>query len=375
MNDRVFSCFGVEPNSPEWLDWQWQYRNRITSADKLSEIISLGEKDKQEISLCLDGFRMAITPYFASLIDPEDSGCPIRMQTVPSINETRAYSWERKDPLNEERDSPVPGIVHRYPDRVLFLVTRHCATYCRHCIRKRHVGEEDFVIGKTEKERAIKYIADTPQIRDVLVSGGDPLTIGDGDLEDIISRLRAIEHVEIIRIGTRVPVTLPMRITPALLAVMKKYQPIWINTHFNHPCELTAESVKACEAIVDAGIPLGNQSVLLKNINDNTETMKELLLKLVKARVRPYYIYQCDLCEGIGHFRTRVETGIDIIRDITGNISGYAVPKFVIDAPTGGGKIPVNPEYIVSIDDEKVIMRNYNGDIYTYPQPIEDTCL
>ena len=369
MNDKVFSCFGVIPESPEWHDWKWQFKNRITSVDRLSEIISLSENEKKDVLVCLEGFRMAITPYFASLIDPDDRACPIRMQTVPSLYETRVLQWERKDPLNEESDSPVPGIVHRYPDRVLFLVTRQCATYCRHCIRKRHVGEEDFVIGKAEKERAMEYIASIPRIRDVLISGGDPLTISDDNLEDIISGLRSIEHVEIIRIGTRVPVTLPMRITPALLAMLKKYQPIWINTHFNHPCELTAESIKACEDIIDAGIPLGNQSVLLKNINDNTETMKELLLKLVKARIRPYYIYQCDLCEGIGHFRTRVETGIEILKSLTGNISGYAIPKFVIDAPNGGGKVPVNPEYVVSIDDEKIVMRNYKGDLYVYPQP------
>ena len=369
MNDRVFSSFNVAPGSPEWSDWRWQYRNRITSAEKLSEIISLDKNEKQEISICLNGFRMAITPYFASLMDPDDPGCPIRKQVVPSINETKILPWEKRDPLNEEQDSPVPNIVHRYPDRVLFLVTRQCATYCRYCIRKRHVGEEDFIIGETEKEKAIEYIAKTPQIRDVLISGGDPLTMNDANLEDIISRLRAIGHVEIIRIGTRVPVTLPMRITSALLTMLKEYQPIWINTHFNHPRELTTESIKACADVVDAGIPLGNQSVFLRNINDTTETMKELLLKLVKARIRPYYIYQCDLCEGTGHFRTKVETGIEIIENITGYISGFAVPKFVIDAPDGGGKIPIGPEYIVSIDDEKIVMRNYKGRIYTYPQP------
>jgi len=368
MNDRVSSHFGVAPDSPEWLDWKWQYRNRVTSVDTLSDIISLGEQEKQEVSLCLDRFRMAVTPYFASLMDPDDPGCPIRMQVVPSIQETRVFPWEKKDPLNEERDSPVPNIVHRYPDRALFLVTRQCATYCRYCIRKRHVGEEDYVIGEAEKERAIEYIARTRQIRDVLVSGGDPLTMGDAGLEDIISRLRAIEHVEVIRIGTRSPVTLPMRITPGLLAMLKKYHPIWINTHFNHERELTAESIRACADIVDAGIPLGNQSVFLRGVNDTAGTMKGLLLKLVKARVRPYYIYQCDLCEGIEHFRTKVEAGIKIMGELTGDISGFAIPKFVIDAPDGGGKIPVGPDYIVSMDDEKVVMKNYQGKIYTYPQ-------
>jgi lysine 2,3-aminomutase len=230
------------------------------------------------------------------------------------------------------------------------------------------VGEEDFVISEAEKAAAIDYIAKTPQVRDVLISGGDPLMMGDSELEDVVARLRAIRHVEVIRIGTRAPAALPMRITPALLAMLKKYHPLWINTHFNHPGELTGLSLKACADIVDAGIPLGNQSVLLRNINDDVETMKELLLKLVKARVRPYYLYQCDLCEGIEHFRTRVETGVEMIRSLTGQISGFAIPEFVIDAPNGGGKVPINPEYILSMDDEKVEMKNYKGDVYTYPQ-------
>jgi len=369
MNDRVFSFFGVSPGSPEWNDWRWQYGHRITTVDMLSKIISLTEKEQREIEASLGRFRMSITPYYASLMDPEDPACPIRMQAVPSINETFVQPWEMKDPLNEENDSPVPNIVHRYPDRVLFLVTRQCAMYCRHCVRKRYVGEEDFIISEAEKEKAIDYIAGTPQIRDVLVSGGDPLSMGDEKLEDIIARLRAIQHVEIIRIGTRVPVVLPMRITSSLLGMLKKYHPLWMNLHFNHPKELTAQSCKACTDIVDAGIPLGNQTVLLRNINDTTETMKELLLKLVRARVRPYYIYQCDLCEGIEHFRTRVETGIGIIRNLTGNISGFAIPRFVIDSPNGGGKVPLNPDFVVSLNDEKIEILNYEGRVYEYPQP------
>jgi len=369
MNSRLFSALDITPDSPEWLDWRWQYRNRITDVEELAEIISLSDRDKRDIEGCLAGFRMAITPYYASLMDPENPMCPIRLQAVPSMQETLVLPWETRDPLSEERDSPVTGVVHRYPDRVLLLVTRQCAAYCRHCVRKRQVGEEDYIIGEEEIEGALDYISRTPQIRDILISGGDPLTMADDRLESIIARLRAIEHVEIIRIGTRVPATLPMRITPNLLGMLKKYHPLWINTHFNHPSELTALSVQACEHIVDAGIPLGNQSVLLKNINDNTETMRQLLLGLVKARVRPYYIYQCDLCEGVGHFRTSVQTGIDIIRDLTGNISGFAVPRYVIDAPGGGGKIPVNPETIVGVDDGKLILRNYEGRLFTYPQP------
>ena len=369
MNDRVFSCFGVSPDSPEWHDWKWQYRNRIKDAGRLAEALPLSDREEQDLAACLDSLNMAITPYFASLIDPEDPDCPIRLQAVPSLKETHISPWEKKDPLDEESDSPVEHIVHRYPDRVLFLVTRRCAMYCRHCGRKRSTGEEGFFLGKAEMEAAVGYIAKTPQIRDVLISGGDPLTLDDEQLEDIVARLRAIPHVEIIRIGTRAPSTLPMRVTPELLAMLKKYHPIWINTQFNHPRELTPPSVKACGDIVDAGIPLGNQSVLLKGVNDDAGTMRELLLGLVKARVRPYYFYQCDLSEGTEHFRTRVETGIEIARSLTGNISGFAVPQFVVDAPGGGGKIPVNPEYVVSIDGDKAVMKNYKGETYTYPQP------
>jgi len=273
------------------------------------------------------------------------------------------------DPLSEERDSPVPHLVHRYPDRVLLLVTHQCAMYCRHCTRRRLVGEEDRSISERDLEAALDYIRQRPQIRDVLISGGDPLTLSDDRLERIVSALRGIEHVEIIRIGTRVPVVLPMRITPELLAMLKKYQPIWINTHVNHPRELTPETIAACGAIVDAGIPLGNQSVLLRGVNDDAAVMKELLLKLVKARVRPYYLYQCDLSQGLGHFRTDVRTGIEIIRQLTGNISGYAIPRFVIDAPDGGGKIPINPETVLSLDDREVVMLNFAGKTCTYPQP------
>jgi len=367
MNDRVYSYFRTTPDSPEWLDWKWQYHNRITDADTLGQVINLSDREKREVTLCLSSFGMAISPYFASLMDPDDPKCPIRMQAVPSIEETRVLPWESKDPLGEQNDTPVANIVHRYPDRVLFLVSRRCAMYCRHCIRKAHINDGEHFINEAEEEKAIEYIAKTPRIRDVLVSGGDPLIMDDARIEDIITRLRAIEHVEIIRIGTRVPSVLPMRVTPALLSILKKNHPIWMNIQFNHPRELTPAALKACMDIADAGVPLGNQSVLLRNINDDPETMKTLLLGLLKARVRPYYLYQCDLCEGAGHFRTEVQAGVEIIRRLTGNITGLAIPKFVIDAPGGGGKIPINPEYVVSINAEKVVMRNYEGDLYAYP--------
>jgi len=369
-NNRVLTRFNVTPESPEWLDWKWQYRNRITDADTLAEVIKLSNDEKREITACLSRYKMAVTPYFASLIDPDNPNCPVKMQAVPSISETRLFPWESEDPLDEDRDSPVPNIIHRYPDRALFLVTGKCAMFCRHCVRKRFLNDDGFIISEAETEKAIGYIKNTPAIRDVLISGGDPLTLDDSHLEDIIKRLRGIDHVEIIRIGSRTPATLPMRITHGLLTMLRKYHPIWINTQFNHLSELTPLSVKACADIVDAGIPLGNQSVLLRNINDDTESMKALLLGLVRARVRPYYLYQCDLCEGAEHFRTKVEDGIRIIRELTGNISGYAIPRFVIDAPGGGGKIPIDPQNIVTISDDYVALKNYLGHEYSYPQPL-----
>ena len=368
-NSQVFQLFNVTEESTEWNDWRWQYKNRIRDAEDLSRILGVSDVEKQDITGCLARFRMAVTPYYASLIDPCDPCDPVRMQSVPSIREMEAYPWEMIDPLYEEQISPVKNILHRYPDRALFLVTKCCAMYCRHCTRRRLVGEEDSAITDEETAVALEYIRKTPSIRDVLISGGDPLTLSDGRLETILSQLRKIEHVEIIRIGTRVPVTMPMRITYELLFMLKKYQPIWINTHFNHPKELTEDSIRACARIVDAGIPLGNQSVLLKGINDNLDIIKELMLKLIKARIRPYYLYQCDLNEGLEHFRTDVRTGINIIRCLTGSISGFAIPTFVIDAPGGGGKIPLSPEYLISIDDEKVIMENYLGETFQYTQP------
>jgi len=355
-----------------WNNWQWQLKNRIIDADGLKEVanISCGEEDV--INQCLKKFRMAITPYYAMLMDPDDPSCPIRRQAVPSVQEFDEYPGDLDDPLDEERSSPVENIVHRYPDRVLFLLTKKCAMYCRHCTRRRTVGEEDFSISTDSFQKAIAYIRERPQIRDVLLSGGDPLLMHDFKLEQIISALREIPHVEIIRIGTRTPVVLPMRINESLLSMLRKYHPIWINTHFNHPAELTPDAIAACARIVDAGIPLGNQSVLLKGVNDDADLLKELFTRLVKYRVRPYYLYQCDPVKGVGHFRTPVSRGIELIGSLRGNISGYAVPTFVIDAPGGGGKIPINPEYLISLDDEKAIMRNYKGEIYMYPNAGED---
>lgn len=354
-----------------WNDWKWQCAHRITTVAEIADFLGLSERVKDDVKRCLGTFRMAVTPYYATLIDPTDPDDPIKKICVPAVEETLPCENDMADPLGEEQDSPVPHIVHRYPDRVLFLVTLRCSTYCRYCTRRRVVGEEDRIITEPELRAALSYIRKRPEIRDVLISGGDPLVMSTEKLEHIIASVRAIPHVDIIRIGTRVPVVLPMRITGELLDMLKKYQPIWINTHFAHPREVTPEAERACAAIADAGIPLGNQSVLLRGINDDVETMKELLLKLVHMRVRPYYLYQCDLSKGIGHFRTTVEEGIDIIHALTGNISGYAVPKFVIDAPGGGGKIPVGYDYVLSRDDKEIVMENFRGEIYRYPQPVK----
>lgn len=359
----------IRQKYPLWDDWKWQFANRITTVQKLEKILPLPLQEKEEIAACLEKFRMAITPYYASLINPNDKNDPIRLQCVPSIKETYIDETDLADPLDEEGDSPVKHIVHRYPDRVLFLVTCKCSMYCRHCTRRRIVGEEDRIITEKELNTALDYIRKHTEIRDVLVSGGDPLVMSTERLEHIIKSIREIPHVDIIRIGTRVPVVMPMRITEELLSMLKKYHPIWINTHFNHPKEITPESQMACEKIVDSGIPLGNQTVLLKGINDKPEIMKELMLKLVHMRVRPYYLYQCDLSMGISHFRTDVKTGIDIVHSLQGYISGYAIPKFVIDAPGGGGKVPVGYNYVVNCDDNEVILENYAGKRYVYRQP------
>lgn len=353
----------------KWNDWQFQLSNRITTGEELSGVMNLGSRETMEINRCLSKFRMAITPYYASLIDKNNPHCPIRKQSVPVVEELNQSHADMNDPLHEEVDSPVPGVTHRYPDRVLFLVTDQCFMYCRHCTRRRLAGSRDKALPKSQIDRAIAYIQSNSKIRDVVVSGGDPLTLPDTALENIIRQLRAIKHVEIIRIGTRAPVVLPQRITRELCEMLKKYHPIWINTHFNHPAEITAQAGEACARLADSGVPLGNQSVLLKGVNDCPGIMKELMQKLVRNRVRPYYIYQCDLSQGIGHFRTPVSKGIEIMENLRGHTSGLAIPTFVIDAPGGGGKIPLLPQYVLSRSEDKVVLRNFEGNIYVYTEP------
>lgn len=353
----------------DWNSWKWQVRNRITTLDQLKRVITLTPEEEAGVAKSLEILRMGITPYYALLMDETDPKCPVRMQAVPTIQETYQCDADMDDPLHEDADSPVPGLTHRYPDRVLFLITDMCSMYCRHCTRRRFAGHNDGGVPRTRIDAAIDYIARTPVVRDVLLSGGDALLVSDDLLEYIIRRLRDIPHVEIIRIGTRTPVVCPQRVTPELVNMLKKYHPIWLNTHFNHSKEVTPETKKACALLADAGIPLGNQSVLLKGINDSVHVMRQLVHDLVMMRVRPYYIYQCDLSMGIAHFRTPVSKGIEIIEGLRGHTSGYCVPTFVVDAPGGGGKIPVMPQYLISQSPDRVVLRNYEGVITTYTQP------
>ncbi len=358
-------------NVPEsdWNDWHWQMKNDIKDVETLSKVVPLTEAEKKDIEAVLKRFRMAITPYYASLIDPEDKHCPVRLQAIPRLPETFEDPADEDDPLHEDVDSPVPGLTHRYPDRVLLLVTNICSMNCRHCTRRRLVGFEDVHMSDANIDAAVEYIRKTPIVRDVLISGGDPLVLSDEKLERVIRKLREIEHVEIIRIGSRVPVVMPQRITDNLVSMLSKYHPIYLNTHFNHPKEITAESKAACEKLANAGIPLGNQSVLLRDVNDCPMTMKKLVQKLLTIRVKPYYIYQCDLSMGISHFRTSVSKGIEIIENLRGHTTGMAVPTFVVDAPGGGGKTPVMPNYLISQNEKRIVMRNYEGVITTYTEP------
>jgi len=360
-----------EVTDEQWNDWKWQVKNRIETLEDLKKYVKLTAEEEEGVRKTLSTLRMAITPYYLSLIDPNDPHDPVRRQCIPTALETHQAAADLLDPLHEDEDSPTPGLTHRYPDRVLFLITDMCSMYCRHCTRRRFAGQTDNECGPDRIEKALEYIEKTPTVRDVLLSGGDALMVSDKKLEYIISRLRQIPHVEIVRLGTRTPVVCPQRITPELCDMLKKYHPIWINTHFNHPNEVTAESRRACEMLANAGIPLGNQSVLLRGVNDCVHVMKNLVHELVKMRVRPYYIYQCDLSMGLEHFRTPVSKGIEIIEGLRGHTSGFCIPTFVVDAPGGGGKTPVMPQYVISQAPGKVVLRNFEGVITTYTEPTE----
>jgi lysine 2,3-aminomutase len=366
--NRVITFF-KDATPLDWEDWRWQLRNRIRTKDVLKKIITLTPIEEQGVDGAGDKLTMSIPPYFASLMDPEDPNCPIRLQSVPQAYELETAPEEMADPCGEDKNSPVHGLVHRYPDRVLFLVNEMCAMYCRYCTRSRMVGDGNRTLSLDTYNAAFDYIRSNKKIRDVLISGGDPLTLSDRVLEHIIKTLKSIPHVEFIRIGTRIPVTLPQRVTFDLVNMLKKYSPIWMSIHFNHPTEITKRVKFACDLLADSGIPMGSQTVLLKGINDKPAVMKKLMHELLKIRVRPYYIYQCDPILGSRHFRTPVSVGINIMEKLRGHTTGYAVPTFVIDGPGGGGKIPVAPNYIVSQEKDHTVLRNYAGKQFIYQDP------
>jgi lysine 2,3-aminomutase len=360
----------------DWNDWHWQLKHRITSVEQLQRLMpTLTPEEFAGTTLANQKLAMAITPYFFNLIDPADELCPIRWQVIPRIEETHTAAWEMSDPCGEDSHSPVPGLVHRYPDRVLFLVTDRCAAYCRYCTRSRLVSNATGYDFHPEFDRQIDYIRHHPEIRDVLLSGGDPLLFSDEKLDHLLSRLRAIPHVEFLRIGTRIPIFLPQRITASLCAMLKKYHPLFISIHSNHPRELTTEVREALGRLADSGIPLGNQSVLLRNVNDRPEIVKAHMQKLLMCRVKPYYIYQCDLIAGSAHLRSSVRNGLEIMEQLRGHTTGYAVPQYVIDAPGGGGKVPVNPDYVLSRNADRVVIRNYEGKIFEYPEAADGSPL
>jgi lysine 2,3-aminomutase len=366
--------FWHDVSDQDWNDWRWQLKHRITTVEQLQKFLpTLTPEEFAGAKLANHKLALAITPYFFNLIDPADENCPIRLQVIPKEAETHTASWEMSDPCGEDSHSPVPGLVHRYPDRVLFLVTDRCASYCRYCTRSRLVSNASGYDFHPEFDKQIAYIAAHPEIRDVLLSGGDPLLFSDEKLEFLLSKLRAIPHVEFLRIGTRIPIFLPQRITPELCAMLKQFHPLFMSVHTNHPRELTTEARAAIGRLADAGIPLGNQNVLLKNVNDDVTVMKALVQKLLICRVKPYYLYQCDLISGSAHLRASVAKGLEIMEQLRGHTTGYAVPQYVIDAPGGGGKVPINPEYILCRNAGRVLVRNYEGKIFEYPENADGT--
>jgi lysine 2,3-aminomutase len=368
-HNRRAPVFASIPDE-KWNNWRWQLSHRLNTPEEIGQVLSLTEGERRALGAS-HLFRVDITPYFISLIDPDDPEDPIRKQVIPTDSEMVPFTAMMRDSLAEDAHSPVPGLVHRYPDRVLMLVTTQCASYCRYCTRSRIVGDDSAQFSRADFERQIQYLQDTPQVRDVLLSGGDPLTLAPRLLEELLARLRAIEHIEIIRIGTRVPVFMPSRVDDQLCETLRRHHPVWLNIHVNHPNEITQELAEAADRLSLAGVPLGNQAVLLAGVNDCVHVQRQLVQDLVRIRVRPYYLYQCDLVEGSGHFRTPVAKGVEIMEGLRGHTSGYAVPTYVVDGPGGGGKIPVMPTYLISQSDHKVALRNYEGFVTTYEEPVE----
>jgi lysine 2,3-aminomutase len=368
--------FWTDVPERDWNSWQWQLKNRITSLAQLQRLMpTLTPEEYAGTQLANTKLALGITPYFFNLIDPADENCPIRRQVIPRIEETRTAPWEMTDPCGEDSHAPVPGLIHRYPDRVLFLVTDRCASYCRYCTRSRLVSNATGYDFHADFDRQIDYIRQHPEVRDVLLSGGDPLLLSDEKLGYLLGRLRAIPHVEFLRLGTRIPIFLPQRITPELCAILRQHHPLFVSIHANHPRELTTEVREALERLADAGIPLGNQSVLLRHVNDDLVVMRAMLQKLLICRVKPYYLYQCDLIAGSAHLRASVRQGLEIMEGLRGHTTGYAVPQYVIDAPGGGGKVPINPDYILERSDEQVVIRNFEGKMFAYPEAMDGTPL
>lgn len=363
--------FFPEVETLEWNDWRWQARKRIRTLAELERIFVLSDEERDAVTRHQGSLPLGITPYYASLMAREDASEPLRRTHIPVGTEYLKVPGEADDPLGEDGHTAVPGLVHRYPDRVLFLATGFCSTYCRYCTRSRMVGEPggEYSFSRPQWEEALDYIAANPQIRDVLISGGDPLTLSDERLDYLLGRLRAIRHVEFVRLGTKVPVVLPQRVTRALTRILKKHHPLWMSIHFTHPSELTPEVSEATARLADAGIPLGSQTVLLKGINDGVDTLKSLYHGLLMRRVRPYYLYQCDPISGSSHFRTSVDKGLEIMQGLRGHTTGYAVPTYVVDAPGGGGKIPLLPDYVQGRDGDDLILKNFEGNFYRYTDP------
>jgi lysine 2,3-aminomutase len=368
------NCFFPDTPDSDWQDWRWQLRHRFRTERDLSRVLELTANERLALGGGIGALPLAITPYYASLLDPQDPNQPLRRTVVPSCQESFRSVGEQADPLHEESHTVRPGVVHRYPDRVLFLVTDHCSVFCRYCTRSRLVGKDSETSPcRRTWQAAIEYITEHSEVRDVLLSGGDPLTLPDQELEWILVRLRAIEHVELIRIGTKVPMVLPQRITPQLVSLLARFHPLWLSIHATHPAELTEEATIALTRLADAGMPLGSQTVLLRGINDNPDTLRQLMHGLVRRRVKPYYLYQCDPILGSAHFRTPVKRGLELIGSLRGHTTGYAVPTYVIDAPGGGGKVPIQPETIVSRDQEGLTLRGYQGKLFRYPDPEEES--
>ncbi len=376
VHENVLKRFPQAPRSiwkdaaeKDWNNWIWQQQNRVKNLEMLEKVIKVTDDEKKAYEGSVEMFNMSITPYYASLMDPDNPNCPIRLQAVPKMGELYIAPEDLEDPLAEERDMPVPGITHRYPDRVLFYTTHNCAMYCRFCTRKRKVSDPGSAAQKKQLDDGLEYIRNHPEVRDVVISGGDPLSNSDDRLDYILGSLRAMPHIEMFRLGTRNLVTLPQRINDDFIYMVKKHHPVFVNTHFNHPKECTREAMDACRRLADAGVAISNQMVLLKGVNDDPKIVKELNHKLLMMRVRPYYIYQCDLSQGISHFRTSVETSLNVMENLRGWTSGLAVPTLVIDAPGGGGKIPILPTYMLNKEGKKITLRNYAKKQFTYFEP------